>query len=387
MRVTRDRCSPAEYERRYAAVRAAMREQGLECLLVYGNAQGWQNVFYLSNHWDLVSCWLVVPLENEPMLITGVYPHLPAVRAVSVVADIRFGGRKSIEAIAKLFSDRRLSDSRVGLVEADSYRMPGIPHRDMLELQAALPRARFENATALLETIRRTKSREEIELLRQCAALTDDAFDRAVAAVRSGTTEHELASVIAGSPGDTVAVLVGSTAMDRPDVPNPSIRPTSRVLQQGDIVMFELSKGMAGYAGQLHGMVSLGAPLERFVEAHAVALDAYDAIRGVLCAGCTGAQVADAASSIRQRGFNIGNPLTHGFGLGIESGLHVGLLGHPAYWPPTGVVFPEGASLTIEPNPCNADMSFGATAGAMVIVEGQSCTEIHARVSREIIRA
>jgi Xaa-Pro aminopeptidase len=174
--------------------------------------------------------------------------------------------------------------------------------------------------------------------------------------------------------------------MDRPDVPNPSIRPTSRVLRQGDIVMFELSKGMAGYAGQLHGMVSLGAPLERFVEGHAVALDAYDAIRRVLCTGCTGAQVADAASSIRQRGFNIGNPLTHGFGLGIESGLHVGLPGHPAYWPPTGVVFPEGASLTIEPNPCNADMSFGATAGAMVIVEGQSCTEIHARVSREIIR-
>ena len=83
--------------------------------------------------------------------------------------------------------------------------------------------------------------------------------------------------------------------------------------------------------------------------------------------------------------FEIANPLTHGFGLGIESGLHVGLPGHPAYWPPTGVVFPEGASLTIEPNPCNADMTFGATAGAMVVVEKNSCLPIHKRVSREII--
>ena len=74
-----------------------MRTEGVDCLLIYGNAQGWQNVFYLSNHWDLVSCFLVFPASSEPVLITGVYPHLAAVKAISAVPDIRFGGRQCVE--------------------------------------------------------------------------------------------------------------------------------------------------------------------------------------------------------------------------------------------------------------------------------------------------
>jgi len=385
MRKLPDRCSDQEFARRYVAVRAAMRERGIDCLLVYGNAQGWQNPFYLSNHWDLVSCWLLVPLDSEPVLVTGVYPHLAAVRAVSVVPDIRFGGRQAVALIARILGERGLSQGRLGVVEADSYRMPGVPHRDMLALQEALPRARFEVVTAMLESIRRTKSAEEVEILRGCAGLTDLAFERVVEAIKPGVTEHELSNVIAGSPGDTVAVLVGSTSMAKPDAPNPSIRPTSRELRQGDIVMLELSKGAAGYAGQLHGMVSLGPPTERFAHIHSLALTAYDRIREVLRAGCRGQQVSDAVAFIREAGYEIGNPLTHGFGLGIESGLHVGVPGHPAYWPTGDVTFPDGASLTIEPNPCTADMTFGGTAGAMVVVQPNGCEELHRQVSREII--
>src|SRR4029078_3620757 len=115
-------------------------------------------------------------------------------------------------------------------------------------------------STSLIEDIRRRKSPEEMEILRECAALTDSAYARVVDAITPGATERDLAAVIAASPGDTVAVLVGSTSMAKPDAPNPSIRPTLRELKRGDIVMIELSKGGSGYAGQLHGMISLGPP-------------------------------------------------------------------------------------------------------------------------------
>ena len=106
----------------------------------------------------------------------------------------------------------------------------------------------------------------------------DQAFERVVNAIRPGVTEYDLATVIAGSPGDTVAVLVGSTSMASPNVPNPSIRPTSRTLQQGDVVMVELSKGGAGYAGQLHGMVSLGPATDRFAQAYPTSRYTNDAL-------------------------------------------------------------------------------------------------------------
>jgi hypothetical protein len=67
------------------------------------------------------------------------------------------------------------------------------------------------------------------------------------------------------------------------------------------------------------------------------------------------------------------------------SGLHVGVPGHPAYWPPGDFVFRTGASLTIEPNPCTHDMTFGATAGAMVIVHEAACEQIHKAIHRSII--
>ena len=380
-----DRCTDREFARRHEAVRRAMREQGIDCLLVYGNSQGWQNVFYLSNHWDLVSCFLVFPADGEPVLVTGVYPHLAAVRAVSVVPDIRFGGRQAVDLVAGILEQRGFVRRRIGIVEADSYRMPGIPHRDKQRLLERLPDAEFSTKTALLEAIRRRKSPEEMDVLRGCAALTDLAFERLVNAIRPGVTEHDLATVIAGSPGDTVAVLVGSTSMARPDVPNPSIRPTSRALRNGDVVMVELSKGGAGYAGQLHGMVSLGPPTDRFSQAYDLALTAYDRICGVLRDGCSPGEVAAAAQNILDAGYEIGNPLTHGFGLGIESGLHVGVPGHPAYWPPGDFQFRTGASLTIEPNPCTPDMTFGATAGAMVIVQQTGCEQIHKAIHRRII--
>jgi Xaa-Pro aminopeptidase len=362
-----------------------MRAQGIDCLLIYGNAQGWQNVFYLTNHWDLVSCFLVFPAAGEPVLVTGVYPHVAAVKAISAVSDVRFGGRESVALVARVLAERGLTSKTIGLVEADSYRMPGIPHRDMLALKQVLPKVEFRFSTSMLEDIRRVKSPEEMEILRECGALTDAAYARVVDAIRPGVTERDLAAVIAASPGDTVAVLVGSTPMAKPDAPNPSIRPTLRELKRGDIVMVELSKGGSGYAGQLHGMISLGPPTELYQHLFGLALGAYDDICGVLRDGCTPQQVAAAAQPISDAGYVISNPLTHGFGLGIESGLHVGLPGHPAYWPPGDFVFRSGASLTVEPNPCNAQMTLGATAGAMVILHDDRCEPIQKLVHRNIL--
>jgi Xaa-Pro aminopeptidase len=155
---------------------------------------------------------------------------------------------------------------RVGLIEPDSYRLPGIPYRDMTRLIELNPATQFTNCTTMLEEIRRKKSAEEIAILRQ--------------------------------------------------LPAPAIRPTSRELRSGDVVMIELSKGGAGYAGQVHGMITLGPATDDYAQMAKLAQEAYRSILAALHPGCTPREAADAAFMITRAGYTITNPLIHGFGMG-----------------------------------------------------------------------
>jgi Xaa-Pro aminopeptidase len=363
-----------------------MAEKGVHAVVAFGTFQGWQNVFYLSNHWDLVSCYLVFFLHDEPVLFTGLYPHLASARDNAVVRDIRVGGTKSVELLVELLEERGLARRPLGLIEPDSYRLPGIPHRDMTCLQEACSQAELVPCTRMLEAIRRIKSDEEIAILRTCAALTDDCLSRVFECVRPGLTDKDLAHQIASSPGDTVAVLVGSTSMSQPRVPAPAIRPLGREIEAGDVVLIELSKGGAGYAGQVHGMVTLGPATDCYLEMTGLANDAYRAVVGALRPGCSPYEAVKAASMISRAGYTVANPLIHGFGMGIEPGLHVGIPGAAAYWPPADFTFPRGATLTIEPNPCNKEMTIGATAGGLALVTANGCKELQKLAGHDLVQ-
>ena len=81
----------------------------------------------ISNHWDLVSCFLVIPSASDPVLITGVYPHLSSIRDVSVVRDVRFGGARSVELIISLLKERKISNGKIGIVEPDFFAFLASP--------------------------------------------------------------------------------------------------------------------------------------------------------------------------------------------------------------------------------------------------------------------
>ena len=95
--------SPAEVARRYAALRAKMRESGLDCAIVPGGPSHWSfggGMLWLTGHWEWhgLACYVVVPLEGEPTLVYGMGgTHIEAVRQATsgAIADVRHsrGGR------------------------------------------------------------------------------------------------------------------------------------------------------------------------------------------------------------------------------------------------------------------------------------------------------
>src|SRR5258708_30981551 len=78
--------SKEEYARRYAAIRAKMRSERLDCVIVPGGPSHWSfggGMLWLTGHWEwhALCCYVVVPLEGEPTLIYSMGgTHAEAVR-------------------------------------------------------------------------------------------------------------------------------------------------------------------------------------------------------------------------------------------------------------------------------------------------------------------
>ena len=89
--------SKAEYDRRYAALRAKMREHKLDVLIVPGGPSHWSfggGMLWLTGHWEwhALASYVLVPLEGEPTMIYSMGgTHAEAVRRQVEIAvkDVR----------------------------------------------------------------------------------------------------------------------------------------------------------------------------------------------------------------------------------------------------------------------------------------------------------
>src|SRR5438874_1321583 len=89
--------SAQEYARRYAAIRAKLREAKLDCVIVPGGPSHWSfggGMLWLTGHWEwhALAAYVLVPLKGEPTLIYAMGgTHAEAVRRCVEVAvkDVR----------------------------------------------------------------------------------------------------------------------------------------------------------------------------------------------------------------------------------------------------------------------------------------------------------
>src|SRR5579875_1644739 len=183
------RFSDAEYARRYTRVRAAMRAQGLDALLVYGTRAGSAEVQYLSNFIATWAAMLVFPQDGDPVLLVQLYNHVPNARRVAVVRDVRFGGEDLSATTATVLREQGLANGRLGIVGP-------LPYRSHEALRQALPEATLADWTRELLALRLIKSEEEFAWLRRGADLSDRAIAALAREARPGLTEHELADIV-----------------------------------------------------------------------------------------------------------------------------------------------------------------------------------------------
>ncbi len=266
-----ERFSKDEYERRYEALRAKMRERGLDCLIVPGGPNHWSfgaGMLWLSGHWEwhAMANYVVFPLSGEPTLIYSMGgTHLEATRRVSAIQDVRQSrmgrfGEMMVERIKELGLER----GKIGLVEVDPRFHDYLPVNQYNVLREGLREATLTFVPGLMHELVYRKSPEELQCIRRAGQLCEAAMRALAARCKPGVTEYQLraaaASAILEGGGDVDFTIIGSTPMAEPAMIFGNPRPSGRVLREGDIVIMELAAGYRGYTAQIGSPICLGEP-------------------------------------------------------------------------------------------------------------------------------
>ena len=381
--------SKQEYARRYAALRAKMREHKLDVAIVPGGPSHWSfggGMLWLTGHWEwhALCCYVVVPLEGEPTLVYSMGgTHAEAVRreTAAALSDVRGSrGGHYAEVMADRIVELGLDRGRIGLLEIDPRHKDYLPVNQYETLKRRLPDAELVFTHGFHPRAALGAQRGGARLRAQVAGkLCENAMNAMVARAKPGVTEYELraaagAAILEGG-GDIDFLIIGSTPMANPALVFGNPRPSGRKLAKGDIINMELAAGYRGYTAQIGSPICLGPPtdmVKRFWED--ITLPSFEAMAAAIKPGNPVSTIEVAGRFFREKGVQSRPIHAHGIDL-ITDGPHVFTDGVHAE--PFEQEFKPGMVFMAEPNPITADGSFGIFLGHTFIVTatGSECVD------------
>jgi Xaa-Pro aminopeptidase len=189
-----------------------------------------------------------------------------------------------------------------------------VPHRFVVELQAALPGLRVVEAGGVLETLRTIKRPDELALLREAADAIVEAMVATVATAQPGTTKRELTErlrteeELRGVAFDYCLTTMG-TSLNR--------APSDQAWMPGEVVSLDSGGEREGYVGDLCRMAVLGAPGPKARDTLEEVRAIQDATRAAIGPGRLGREVLEAAADRRHACSLAGDAdvVVHGTGL------------------------------------------------------------------------
>lgn len=294
-----------------------MKAQGLQGLIIYSN--GICNILrpsylhYFAEFKPLGSrnAAVVSPSGDVALFVT---PSWDAVRAAesSWIADVH-GSSDFVGDIRHIIKRLNIR-GKVGLVGAGEM---------IQEVHAAIAcMVETVKADDLLEEIAQEKTVKELDLIRKAARIADIGADAFVKSARKGIREYELVAeleyAMRSAGADDIFILLSSGGHN-----DEMHEPTDRRLQEGDIVIGEISPVCDGQFMQLCRTVVLGAPSPVLLEKYGILIRALEASLQQMRSGVSAAGITVAMNRIfgeagyadycrppymRSRG--------HGFGIG-----------------------------------------------------------------------
>lgn len=273
-----------EFEKRMVRVREAMREKGLQTLLVYDSGRhNFLRMNYVAYLTGFISVgpetMVVVPLEDAPVLHLSPAWDIARAREESWVAEVK--------PFEEFWSRLKALSGKVGLIGREAMHV-GL-HDEMTKSLGQAP----VNAKDIIETMARSKSSFELERLRRAASIADAGVAALHEDAHPGLKEYELAAIVeyrmrSLGAEDNFGMVVANNH-------NQALHPpTDRVVQRGDIIIGEITPCIGGLFVQICRTVVLGEPAPVVREKYAILKKAMGLGMEAALTGAPAKQVAAA---------------------------------------------------------------------------------------------
>jgi Xaa-Pro aminopeptidase len=313
--------STTELERRWAAIKKAMEANRIDVLLMQNN-----NDFlggYVKYFTDVPASTgypvtIVFPKDGPMIQIshgtTGMVEDLPPegdgmirgvrqVRMATSFAPVGYSVAYDAEATEEAMAP--YADKVIGMVGLGT-----LPISIMDKLRnGKLSRAKFVDATEVVDRIKVIKSPEEIALIKRTAALQDNAMRAAFAAIKPGMKESDVVAVaehaVINGGGEQGLYLSCSVPGNGPagQAVTPIFRHVqNRVLKKGDVfyILIE-SNGPGGMYTELSRTCVLGKAPQELKDELALVLESRNATLDLLKPGASCKDIWDAHNSFRRK--------------------------------------------------------------------------------------
>jgi Xaa-Pro aminopeptidase len=368
---------------RLAVVRASMLDAGYDALVVAGRGiiSQYGYLEYVSGYCPVVrTAYAVIGTDGDTTLVVPTVADSWYARKGAALEDVRVAGQGDVfseyddlaAGVASAIAERGAEQGVVGIAGLRHIVSVG----DYELLRSRLPDARLVDATALIAAVKAIKADEEIEELRQTAAIADAGFTACLGALRAGAVAREACATIehaVRSRGARGEVLVFLSAG-----PYFLARPGEERFADGDLVTayVELT-GPTGYWLERGGLIAVGALDDSRAALAETTLDAARAAEGALRAGRTAGDVAAVIDECVER-HGLRSGIWHGHGVGIDHDL-------PVVTASDRTLLAERMVISVHPNFSTADETLGASvADTYVVRDGEP--ERLSRIPQELHR-
>lgn len=273
-----------------------------------------------------------------------------------------------MRVLADQLKDLKLDKGCIG-IELDY-----LPAGDLARLRAALPEVRFERCEQILARLRQLKTPEEIALLRRLSRISDQAITDALASVRAGDTEMDIAGHLTRNVyalgAEHFKLMIIATG-ERSPLPN--VGPTERRLQRRDVCRVEIFSVIDGYqAGVCRtAVVQEPPPMAEEIWQHLV--DCKYQIMEMVKPGASCRAIYDAfIAKLSETKLPPISFVGHGIGLHLHEDPYLGktpVLGRPG----SDAHIEEGMVLGFEPLCYETGYGFGMQNKDMLLVTANGC--------------
>ena len=353
---------------RHARTVAALDDYGFDALVCASATE----VLLLTGYWPVMGASVAIFTADGEVRVIVPEDEAELVRNTSSAQCITYkpAGLHTLERplsllrqpLTAMLKQLGLGKARVGLqlmegVQPSSYAA-SMEFRSSLKdlLEEVQPHASYVACDDLLESMKSTKTTQELDLLSKAAMVAKAGFAAAASAIRPGLRESEIAAAIQArfeaSPDAkpferSYGYFFCMSGPNSATAAAAYARTRQRVVQEGDLVMIHANTCSDGYWTDVTRTYTAGEPSARQRTMRAAITEARAAALSAIQLGTTGAAVDCAARSVMEA-HGYGEAFKHATGHGVGfAAANANAL--PRIHPLSPDVLEEGMTFNIEP--------------------------------------